>query len=293
MWLVFGLLSAFTESLKDLAAKRALGRLDVHAVALANPLFALPVLLFYCTGAGSVSLDGGAIVLLIATSALHVFALTLYFEAIRVSPLSVTLPMIAFTPLFMLLTSPIIAGEAGTLWGGLGVVLIVIGTYLLNLKARSDGWFGPIHALLKERGARLMMGVAAIWSVTGNLDRVALRTVPKQLWVTMLCAAISIELLLVLMGKGRLRGIFTREFIVLGALVGAFNGLSLIFYFEAISLVLVGYVVAIKRLSILLGVLFGFLIYKEESIRDRLLGAVVMLIGVAVISIGAQRPASP
>ena len=284
MWVVFGLLSAFVESLKDLAAKRALRELDVDAVGLANPLFALPVLIIYCWGVKFTEISTTALLVLLITSSIHVLALSLYFEAIRVSPLSVTLPMIAFTPLFMMLTSPIIAGEMGNLWGGIGMVLIVLGTYMLNLKARATGWFGPFAALLQERGARLMLGVAALWSITGNLDRIGLRSVPKQLWVTMLCALITLGFLLVLRVKGRLRGVFTRRYLTYGALVGTFNGLSLIFYFEAISLAMVGYVVAIKRFSIVLGVLFGYFLYQEESIRERLFGALVMLVGVALIS---------
>ncbi len=286
MWILFALLSAFTESIKDIAGKRALSQLDVQAVALANPLFALPVLAIYCSGIEPHAFGAGSLLLLFATSLLHVVALSIYFEAIRVSPLSVTLPMIAFTPLFMLLTSPLIAGEVGNLWGGIGVVLIVVGTYLLNLKARSDGLLGPYRALLRERGARLMLGVAAIWSVTGNLDRVALRSVPKQLWVLCLCSLISLELALVLRAKGGLRGVFTRKFLTYGCLVGTFNGLALITYFEALSLTMVGYVVAVKRTSILMGVVMGYFIYREESIRDRFVGAAVMLLGVAFLSIG-------
>ncbi len=54
---------------------------------------------------------------------------------------------------------------------------------------------------------------------------------------------------------------------------------------SAISIGLVPYVIAIKRTSIVLSVIWGGLFFGERGIRQRLLGAVVMLAGVVCITL--------
>jgi len=51
----------------------------------------------------------------------------------------------------------------------------------------------------------------------------------------------------------------------------------------AISLAKVAYVISIKRMSLIIGVLYGYLFFKEEKIRDRLFGAFLMFIGFVLV----------
>ena len=51
----------------------------------------------------------------------------------------------------------------------------------------------------------------------------------------------------------------------------------------AISLTLVTYVIAIKRTSVIMSVLWGAIIFKEKGIKERLVGAVIMVLGVVLI----------
>ncbi|MGZ7066894.1 MAG: hypothetical protein ACXVHT_01170 [Methanobacterium sp.] len=45
------------------------------------------------------------------------------------------------------------------------------------------------------------------------------------------------------------------------------------------------YVIAIKRTSTIMSVLFGSLIFKEKGIKGRLLGAGIMVLGVILITL--------
>ena len=53
----------------------------------------------------------------------------------------------------------------------------------------------------------------------------------------------------------------------------------------AVSLTLVAHVIAIKRTSTIMSVLWGFLIFKEAGIKERLPGAGIMVVGVLLISL--------
>ena len=53
----------------------------------------------------------------------------------------------------------------------------------------------------------------------------------------------------------------------------------------AISLIQAAYMLSVKRSSLLFGVLFGAVVFKEENIRQRLLGAAIMMCGVLIIGL--------
>jgi uncharacterized membrane protein len=68
-------------------------------------------------------------------------------------------------------------------------------------------------------------------------------------------------------------------------LIGACQALMAICHFKAISMILVSYMISVKRLSLLLSVLFGGLFFHEEHIKERLSGSLLMLVGVVLIVI--------
>jgi len=67
--------------------------------------------------------------------------------------------------------------------------------------------------------------------------------------------------------------------------IGFFCALTVIFQMLAVSLTLVAHVIAIKRASTILSVLWGFLIFKKTGFKERLLGAGIMVARVLLISL--------
>jgi uncharacterized membrane protein len=61
--------------------------------------------------------------------------------------------------------------------------------------------------------------------------------------------------------------------------------IMIITHLKAISLIEVSYMISVKRLSILFGVLYGVMFFKETNIKERFLGATVMVSGIIMISI--------
>ena len=64
--------------------------------------------------------------------------------------------MLAFTPLFLLVTSPLTLGEFPSPAGVGGLMCVALGSYVLNLRERRKGFWGPVRALWTNRSARLM-----------------------------------------------------------------------------------------------------------------------------------------
>ena len=212
-------------------------------------------------------------------------AAVLYIKAIKYSDLSITVPMITFTPLFLLLTSPLIIHEVPTLSGILGVILIVIGAYILNIGESVKGVMVPFQALLREKGPQIMLFVAFVWSITSTIDKIGIKNSSPLIWSIAVTSFISISLFPIILFRSvndnSLIGLTLRSSISLGLV----NALAIFFEMTAYSLTLVAYANSIKRMSIVMSVIFGHYIFKEEGMRQRLLGTCIMLLGVILISV--------
>lgn len=283
VWFVLSVLTAFSESLKDVFSKRGLKSIDEYVVSWSLRFFAflfLVPLLFFIE---IPSLNKEFWVALCVSGLLNLIATVLYMKAIKHSDLSLTVPMVTFTPLFLLITSPIILGEVPTLLGLLGVLLIVYGSYAFNIKQWREGYLAPFKALLKEPGPRLMLMVAFIWSITTNFDKIGVQNSSPIFWSIAINAFIAIFLLPVMLKKSEkgLQVIRNNYKVLLP--VGFFTALTVVLQMTAISLIFVAYVISIKRTSVIISVLFGYFIFKEKNIKERLLGSIIMVIGVVLI----------
>ena len=72
---------------------------------------------------------------------------------------------------------------------------------------------------------------------------------------------------------------------VLFLLIGILITIMIITHLSAVNLVEVAYMVSVKRLSILFGVIYGVMLFKETNIKERLLGATVMVSGIVMITV--------
>ena len=111
IYLGFAFLTALFESLKDLSGKFGLGQLNEFFISWAMSALALPILLPILFYVGIPELNATFWKAIMVGGVLNAVSLVLYMRAIRMSDLSVTIPMITFTPMFLLITSPFMVGE--------------------------------------------------------------------------------------------------------------------------------------------------------------------------------------
>lgn len=279
-WAVLAVLTACFESAKDVLGKRALSTLDPVVAAWGWHLLTLPFLLLFLAATGVPALGPDFGWALVAGGGLNVVSSVLYMRAIRESDLSLVVPLIAFTPLFLLFTSPLLLGEFPRPKGIAGVILIVLGSYSMMSRERSG--LAPFRALLREPGARWMLLVALIWSLTANVDKIGVGHSSPAFWAVAINLFISMALApAALRRKGALARPTFRTLFPLGAA----GGLGIICQMTAITLTIVPYVIAIKRTSTVMSVLWGHFLFGEQGLRERLRGASLMLIGMVLVLI--------
>lgn len=233
---------------------------------------------------------------------LEILAMLLYMAAIRDHPLSTTLPYLAFTPVFIVGIAYWLLGERVSMQGAAGVLLVVVGAWLLNVgQARINDWRSwarPLTAILQQPGSRMMLAAAVIYAFTATMGKAALGYLPAEQFGAFyfLSLGLLVPLVFALPLPRRLRpaaprspgqvisGLFRRPAAVVA--IAALNAVMVYTHFLALQLVEVAYMIAVKRTSLLFGILFGALLFCERQMATRLPAGALMIAGVAMILFG-------
>jgi uncharacterized membrane protein len=281
MWALYSLLSAFTWASSDAFAKRAMQRgVDGPRILFCRYALSVPVLL-PVLHAGLPALDRTFWLLHAPWIPLETTALYLYIHAIRVSPLSLTLPFLALTPAFLVFTGWAFLGETVGRSGLAGIGLVVAGSYVINLAHAERDLLGPFKAIFRERGTGLMVIAAALYSLTSLIGKVLVQHSSPAYFS--LHYAIVMSLVLAPGGLRGQRGPPSRGGVGLVVLSALCFSLMILFHMLAIETATVAYMIALKRLSGTFGVIYGRVFFQERTLGQRLAGSVIMVVGALLI----------
>lgn len=281
--LAFG--TAISEALKDIFSKRNLIHVDEYTAAFSMHLVISVLLAPVVLITGIEAMSTKFLIALLASTILQLMVILLYMKAIKRSELSVTVPLVTLTPLFMLLTSPIILGEFPGIVGLVGILLIVAGTYILNIGESKKSILAPFKNIITNQGSRYMLIVAFIWSITANIDKIGVEETSPIYWAFTKDLIIMLYLLPIMLVKSSqpMKQLKSRGLKLF--YVGVFRSASVLTQMFAIQFILVAYVIAIKRSSALLIIIYAFLFMGEKkNFRSRLIGMIIILIGLVLIA---------
>lgn len=284
-WFYLSELAAFFDASTAALSKKAVERADIYTVSWVRYGYALPFLLFMLMFVDVPPLDTTFFLVNLVLVPLEILALVLQIRAIKYSPLSLTLPFLALTPVFLIATSFLMLGERPDGPGVVGIFLVALGAYLLNVHTTREGILGPLRAILKEEGSMLMIAVAFLYSITSNLGKIAILHSDPIFFAAFYPTILAITLfpLLVLKSGTGLKQMFSSP--TLFAFVGISNILMFITHNLAIRLIEVPYMLSVKRTSLIMGVFYGWILFRETNVGERLLGSLVMLLGVVLITV--------
>jgi drug/metabolite transporter (DMT)-like permease len=216
---------------------------------------------------------------------LNIVANLLFLEAVRLSPLSLTVPFLALTPVFTAAIAVPMLGEVPTGLQVGGILLVVAGALRINLARGASGTPAALwRAFRSERGSVLMALVALLWSVASPLDKLAMEHASVPFHGLVLNAGVGVGVLLVMLGRrqgAEVRLSRAQAMPMLLAILASVLGLA--FLLLAIAATWVGLVETLKRaLGSALALVIGYRVFKEPVTGNMVLGIVLMALGVAL-----------
>jgi len=236
----------------------------------------------------------------------------LNYRALQVSPLSLCVPFMALTPVFLLPVGKFFLHEQISPGMIVGVVLVVIGSLVINRQLVANGWLEPAKAIIREKGSRYMLIVAMLLATTAALDKwfvtsggnVEFSMSLSRAFTLSLGKCVMLMLFFAVLAWVRLRKspatpekaadtstaitpghFFLEAWRVVPTwliLAGIFEAIVLVLQLTAVQFTVAAIVISIKRSGILLACLLGWFMFKERGITDRVIGSFVMIAGVVV-----------
>ncbi len=284
-WLLLALATALFYGLQGVWTKWITRTVSGAAASWAIFAFAFPLLATCLAFQGLPPVEERFWPALLTNVAINLVSFYLYVSAIQKGDLGLTYPLLALTPVFVLPVEWLLLGDFPGARGLGGIALVVLGVYLLNFSERRAGWFAPFGAVLRDPGARRMLAVAIIWSVSAVVDKVATISSSPAFYGTLESGLIALAFVPLVMRQGEgFRAALSRKTWWLLAVQGLLFALMFVVQMEAIQRTLAAYVISIKRSGAIVSVLLGAFLFGEPRLRERLAGAVVILAGVLLIA---------
>lgn len=300
MWIPVTLLCALSFSARD-AVVKALSNQNVkifRVLVIAGfftSVFATGFALIFFRGQIEFSrlLQPESLKWILIFASLDSFATILQFKALSLSPLSLTAPFLAFSPVLVPLFSWILLGENSSFLSYAGIFLVVIGSYVLFFDNPKD-LLAPFKNLWKEKGSLLMFSVAVIYSFSAVVVRKTVLVVGVANLAVVYNFIGFLFVLIVLTVSAQWKNVQKsgdenplplKKRILLYGGVSLFGSVSFISHFIGASMVSANYMIPVKRTSMLFSILIAYFFFDEKNIKSRLLGGGLMLGGVALTAI--------
>ena len=215
-----------------------------------------------------------------------VISAILFLKAIFNSELSLTIPLLSFSPIFSSIFAFIFLEEKLRLIQYIGVFFILIGTLVLYAKRLNlESILLSFKTIKKNLSAKLMLLVALMWSITPVLDKICLKNSTINIHGFIQSMGMLFFLFL-LIGRNFLNQIQkikknTLKIISLTLFVGT---TATILQLYAITINFVPIMEAIKRaIGQFSSVFFGKIFFREKITYQKIIGVFFLSIGVTFI----------
>lgn len=289
MWFYYSLLAALLNGFANVARRTHGSLADPAELSWWSLVIGIPVNIGLLLAVNTPAFTSHAfIVPMIISGVINALALILQFKAYKLGEVSLVAPIINLLPLLLIGTSFIMLGVVPSFGGIGGVILVVYGVYYSSVSGKHT-LRNPIRQLFRNAGSRAMLGTIVMWSISSNLQKISLRSASPAFLAlaqaSVMFACISIYLL----ARPRRRRIKRGEEIIRRwgwhiTAIAIFATLSVFFEFQALAHTAnPTYVQTVKRLDVLITIPFAGYFLHERHLLKRFQGALVALVGVAII----------
>ncbi|HLD31770.1 MAG TPA: EamA family transporter [Patescibacteria group bacterium] len=274
-------------------------------VSVATSVGSAIMLLGYSLVTGGPSMSAGWLFPVLATGILNIGIMFAKMRARALEDVSLVTPIDSTTPVVVIFTAMIIVGEFPTRLGWVGIWVLVLGTYVLNIQElrqqlaerdRAVGsrwwrelrvWLAPFLALRKSAGVRWAFFAVALSTISLNYDGLTARRTDVGFGFGLVYAIVALGNATVAVVRQEHRGATWEGFSLRMVILGLPLAVGTILTGLAFQLSLVAYVGTMKRVVIPLTIILAYFVLKERGFfRQRIVGGIIMAVGAALVALG-------
>lgn len=285
MWILAAVLSSFFAGLTSILAKCGIKKTDSD---LATALRTIVVLLFswlmvFIVGSQATIFDISykSLIFLILSGLATGASWICYFKALSIGNINKVVPIDKSSTILTVLLAIVCFGETSNLIIKLiATVILGVGIFLMVEKKKTED--------KKEKRAWLIYAFlsAVFAALTSILAKAGIEGVESNLGTAIRTGVVLIMAWIIVFARKKhkeIKRLDKRELLFI-ALSGVATGASWLFYYYAIGKGLVSVVVPIDKLSILVTVIFSFIVFKEKLSKKAIVGLSLMVVGTLIMA---------
>ena len=284
MWVLYAFGSALFAGLTAVLAKCGIRKTDSTVATAIRTIVVLIfswLMVFIAGSQDTLSAIGGKTLLFLILSGLATGASWLcYFHALQIGDINKVVPVDKSSTVLTILLAVIFLHESLNAAKGAGIVLIAVGTYLMIEKKQSDG-------AAKKGGSWLLYaaGSAVFASLTSILGKIGILGVESNLGTAIRTGVVLLMswMMVFVTGKGQLVRAVPKGELGYICLSGLATGGSWLCYYKALQDGPASVVAPIDKLSILVTILFSYLVFHEKLTKKSAIGLVLMVGGTLLM----------
>lgn len=288
LWLVFAILSAVFAGLTSILAKCGIKKTDSD---VATALRTVVVLLFswvmvFIVGSAPLisSISAKSLAFLILSGVATGASWICYFKALSIGNVNKVVPIDKSSTILTVLLAIILFGETKNLSVKLiGTALLAIGVFMMLEKKDAQ--------IKKTKAAWIpyAIGSAVFAAATSILAKIGIENVESNLGTAIRTGVVLVMAWIIVLVKGKtkeLKKLDKKELFFIG-LSGIATGASWLCYYYAIQKGVVSVVVPIDKMSILISIIFSYIVFKEKLSKKAFVGLALMVIGTVLMAVWA------
>ena len=280
MWIIFAFGSALFAGLTSILAKCGIKNTDSNVATALRTIIVLIfswIMVFISKSQSTLyNINTKTLIFLILSGIATGASWLCYFKALQIGDVNKVTPIDKSSTILTMLMAFIFLGEEITFIKGISMILIGIGTYLMIIKKenvtvenKSNAWL--IYAL----------GSAIFASLTSILGKVGIENIDSTFGTAIRTIVVLIMAWIVVFvtkKQNTIRDIDKNSWIFL-FLSGIATGGSWLCYYRALQMGPASVVVPIDKLSILVTIVFSYIVFKEKLNKKSALGLLLIVIG--------------
>ena len=284
MWILFAFGSALFAGLTSILAKCGIRQTDSTVATAIRTIVVLIFSWLMVLIVGSQNqlseISGRTLLFLILSGLATGGSWLCYFRALQLGDVNKVVPVDKSSTVLTILLAAILLQESITWTKGVGVVLIAVGTFLMIEKKESSG-----AAAKDSRWLWYALGSAVFAGLTAILGKIGISGVESNLGTairTVVVLAMSWLMVFVTGKREALHHIPGKELVFI-CLSGLATGGSWLCYYKALQDGPASVVVPIDKLSILVTVLFSYVVFHEKLAAKSAVGLLGIVAGTLLM----------
>ncbi|MFH0875309.1 MAG: EamA family transporter [archaeon] len=287
-WYILALISAVLSAIAAVAEKKSLFKTDALEFSFILSIFTLIFSLPFIFLVDITKVTALALAILFIKSLLNAIAFYSVMSALKRLDISKSLPLMDLSPGLVAIIAFIFLGEKLNLMQSLGLILLIVGTYIINLKEK-DTPLGPFAVFIKSKGHNYILLALASFTITSVLDKVLVgnfKMAPESFMIFQHVFTFFIFLAAVVLGRNLKK--YSKNIFTKSTLLILFVGIITIGYRYAQILAVktgkVALVLAIKRISVFIAIIIGGKLFKEKKIMKSLGATAILIAGIILVT---------